>query len=201
MSWVHDVLLLRHPRPDVPPGHCYGQWDVPAVQPLDPVLAEVLARLPALTDRPVGQVHLFSSPLQRAQALAQPLAGALGWPLHLDPRWQELNFGAWEGRAWTDIPRHESDAWAADVHHRAPPGGETQAQLRARVHAALTERCRAPGLTLGVSHAGPIRCAVAVALGLPADQVPDVALDFGRLTWLRWHGGDWPRWQVQTLNR
>lgn len=195
-----EVLLLRHPQPEVAAGLCYGQLDVPARQPLHPAPAEVLAALRASLGGRVP-VQVLSSPLQRARALAEPLAQAFGLGLQVDARWQELAFGHWEGRRWADIPRHESDPWADDVHHRAPPGGESRAQLLARVAAALGALSEQPGVHVVVSHAGAIRCALTLALGLPPERVPEVALDFGRITALRWHPGAWARWEVGCVNR
>ncbi len=208
-----DLLLLRHPRVALPPGICYGQLDAPAAQPLNPSWQQVATQLDASLASlnpaaPLRVGRVVSSPLQRARALAQPLAQHFQAPLLEDARWQELHFGHWEGRAWAEIDRAESDPWAADPHTHAPPGGETQAALHQRVAAALAELAdlagsadAAAGTCLIVSHAGPIRCALAIALGLPAAQVPELALDFGRLTWLRWHAGTWPRWAVQAVNR
>ena len=199
-----DLLLLRHPRVNVAPGLCYGQLDLPAAQPLHPswqsVATQLQTSLHEAGSAPIGQV--ISSPLQRALALAQPLATHWGVRLQTDARWQELHFGQWEGQPWSALNRAQTEAWTANVHTQAPPGGESRAALLARVQAALDDARRSgAGSVLIVSHAGPLRCALGVALGLPAEQVPDVALGFGRLSWLRWHGGAWPRWSVQAINR
>lgn len=216
-----DLLLLRHPAVAAPPGLCYGQLDLPAALPLRPNGHQLVQRLrgwgalPA-TDGP--RLQLVSSPLQRAWVLAQALAEALGdpWGQELgrstqgsqlarpspqpDGRWAELNFGQWEGQPWDSLPRDATDPWAADPWQLAPPGGETQAALHARVQAALHQACQQPGTLLIVSHAGPIRCALAVALGLRPDRLPELRLDFGSLTWLRWHPQPVPRWAVRGVN-
>lgn len=205
-----DLILVRHTRVAAPASTCYGQWDVPLCEPADPPFDDVAARLAALCE-PLGAVQrIVSSPLQRAARLAQDLATRLALPWVDDARWMELNFGEWEGRPWHLIPRAESDPWAADYHHRAPPGGETHAALVGRVQAALscllaTEDPVAAGPCVVVTHAGPIRCLLAAALGGPASQQPDVSLDFGGLVWLRGgavpEGDTAPRWTVQALNR
>jgi alpha-ribazole phosphatase len=134
------LILVRHTRVDLPAGTCYGQADVPLLQPHDPPFDGVGQRLRALLARIGAQTRVGAvvcSPLSRARLLAQHLAADHGQAVAVDPRWMELHFGAWEGRRWDDIPRVESDPWAADTHHRAPPGGETQNALIARVQAAL----------------------------------------------------------------
>ncbi|NDY91305.1 histidine phosphatase family protein [Ideonella livida] len=189
-----DLLLLRHPPVALPPGHCYGWLDVPlappATQTLVAAVARVQARLQAWGLRPACVV---SSPSSRCLDLARALAAtpecAGSGPalaVRVDARWRELHFGRWEGRRWDDIPRHESDPWAEDVHHRAPPEGETRAALLARVQDALQALRRQPGPCLVVAHAGPLRAVLAQALGQPPGQVPDMPLDCAHLSWLRW---------------
>ena len=199
-----DLILLRHTRVAAAPGTCYGQLDLPLLLPADPPFDDVARRLDALCTELGPVQRIVSSPLQRAALLAADLAARQGLGWTTDPRWMELNFGDWEGRRWSDIPREQSDPWAADYHHRAPPGGETHAQLQARVFAAahdgLDEAGSAAtptastaaspaaarrGPVLVVCHAGPMRCLMALAQGLPASQLPSASLAFGGLMWLR----------------
>jgi alpha-ribazole phosphatase len=147
------LTLVRHTRPNAPPGVCYGRTDLPAATGVEPEAAR-LAALLAPADRVV------SSPLRRCAALAEALAAHLRAPLTLDPRWRELDFGAWEGRPWDAIPRPELDAWAADLLHARPHGGESVAMLAARTAAAIAA-CPAHERTVVVTHAGPIRAALA----------------------------------------
>lgn len=198
-----ELILLRHTQVALPAGHCYGQLDVPLCEPAVPPFAEVLQRLRGLCPQ-VAQLH--SSPLQRARLLADHLGGQLHLKVQADARWMELDFGEWEGRHWNAIARHESEPWAADYHHVAPPGGETHAALVARVRAALTDLGQSnDGPVVVVTHAGPMRCALAAALGLPPEQQPDVQLDLGGLMCLAArrdaHGGPALRWTLKALNR
>lgn len=188
------LILARHTRVDLAAGTCYGQADVPLRQPHDPPFDAVGRRLGELLARIGGDtrvVQVVSSPLRRARLLADHLSRDLGLPTVTDPRWMELHFGAWEGRRWDDIPRAESDPWAEDTLHRAPPGGETQNALIERVRAALAAlhpSARQPGdAVLVVAHAGPLRVALGSAQGWVPSADPQqapVTLDFGGLTWL-----------------
>lgn len=181
-----ELILLRHPVVAAAAGTCYGQADLPLREPMEPPLAQVLQALPTGIDA------LWSSPLQRARVLAQALAPALGCALQIDARWQELHFGAWEGRPWSAIDRAESDPWAADPEHQAPPGGETLAALRARTHAAMDALADLPAArVLVVAHAGPIRVALARARGQAATEALAQPLAFGGLTRLTHIGGQW----------
>lgn len=143
------MIFLRHPAPEAPPGLCYGRTEL---APGAGAAAEI-ARALALTP-PVRRV--LASPAWRCRGLAEALAMRDRATLTPDERLRELDFGAWEGRRWRDIPRSESDRWARDPWSVAPPGGETFATLHARVTAALAEA--GPGTAI-VTHAGPIRAA------------------------------------------
>ena len=148
--------LIRHPRPLVEPGICYGRLDVGAENP-GPHAQRLLAELPP-------GLPVWSSPLQRCHALARALHPE---PV-LDARLAEMDFGAWEGQAWDAVPRHQLDAWAADVAGYAPPGGESPRQLQARA-LAFVEALDVPEAVL-VTHAGVIRTLVAHQQGLPPEQ-------------------------------
>lgn len=188
-----ELILVRHTPVLLPEGTCYGQLDVAAREPLAPAPQEVLQALAAAPRIEAA----CCSPLQRARQLAAPLAEALGLPLATDPRWMELHFGDWEGQRWEHIPRALSDAWLADVEHRAPPGGETLAALRERVWAAMDALADGPAAcALVVAHAGPIRVALARARGLPPAAQLAQPLAFGGVTRLHAQraGGGW-RWQ------
>jgi alpha-ribazole phosphatase len=184
------LVLLRHTRTAAPAGTCYGQSDVALAEPHDPPFEQVQAWLQAAGLAPD---RLVASPLRRCRELAQHLARALGLSLRLDGRWMELGFGDWEGRPWPAIDRRQSDPWAADPWHRAPPGGETLAALTQRVHAAMDEPADEGGCALVVCHAGPMRVALARARGLPTGQHPEQALPFGGVVQLqgRRRAGAW----------
>jgi len=160
--------LVRHPRPLVAAGTCYGRLDVEA-ENAAPVADTLRAELPA-------GLPVWSSPLRRCSALAGLLHPV---PRH-DVRLAEMDFGAWEGRPWDEIPRPELDAWAADIAGYAPPGGESPRELQRRALdfvAGLT----VPEAVL-VTHAGVIRVLVAHHRRLPAQEWTSLHFDFGSRT-------------------
>ena len=102
-----ELILVRHPQPDVAPGVCYGSSNIPAAAA---ALAEGHALLAAeLAPALAAGFRLYSSPLQRCTALASLLGDFTP-----DARLAEMNFGAWELRPWSGIPHEEVDAWAAE---------------------------------------------------------------------------------------
>ena len=156
------LYLIRHPRPDLPPGVCYGSSDIPVKQDeIDNAIAALLPLLPA-------SAPVFSSPLKRCTALAMPLAKALraAQPA-CDTRLVELHFGEWEMREWSAIPRPEIDAWVVDFANYRPGGGESVMQAAARLHDFL-EDAKALGMedVIVVTHAGVIRLLLEIGNGL-----------------------------------
>lgn len=152
------LIFLRHPRVAAP-GLCYGRKDVPLAVGAEEAVARAVLRVPKAR-------RLISSPSARCRVLAEGVAGALGLAAEIDPRLLELDFGAWEGRLWAEIPRTESDPWAQDPLRRAPPGGERFLDLQARVAAALLGLDNA----VIVTHAGVIRAAQILANQATFDQ-------------------------------
>lgn len=160
--------LIRHPKPSIEPGICYGQLEISAKIEM----AEV-ARLRA--ELPPG-LPLWSSPLLRCRQLAEQLH-----PLPIiDDRLAEMNFGDWEGRPWDDIPRHELDAWAADVAGYAPPGGESPAALQQRA-LAFVAGLDVPEAVV-VTHAGVIRMLLAHWQKLPPARWSELQIGFSTVT-------------------
>jgi broad specificity phosphatase PhoE len=112
-----------------------------------------------------GFVALYASPLARARETAEIVGAAIGLEPQLDDRLKEFHVGAWQGRYKPDIAREDPEGWAAfgaageDFRF---PGGESLAELQARVIDALvdiTQRRELPALV--VCHRGVIRCALA----------------------------------------
>lgn len=165
------LWLVRHAQPQVAAGTCYGRLDVPAQARATADCAQRLAA--ALPPR----LLLRHSPLQRCAQLAQALQGLRpGLAAQADARLVEMDFGTWEGRAWSAIARADIDAWTADFTHYRPGGGECLAQMLARVHHALqearhlarTQRCD----VLWISHAGVARCLQWLQQAAPGPGAP-----------------------------
>ena len=83
---------------------------------------------------------LFSSDAGRARQTAAPIAAAVGLDVLYDAGLRERNYGVFEGRTYEEIERESPEAYrkfrSRDPHY-APPEGESGAQFRDRVVAAL----------------------------------------------------------------
>lgn len=189
-----DVLLIRHTPVDAAPGTCYGRRDVLLARPVEAHFERLEAALPRVD-------AVVSSPLRRCHELAHWLAQRRGVALETDPRWQELDFGQWEGRRWDDIGRTQRaalDRWALDPLGFVAPGGESVQTLHQRAQAALAElhgRAAAEGWqrVAVVTHGGPIRALLAQAMGLAPVKINALNVPFGGVFGLRPDRGSWRR--------
>lgn len=158
-----QLILVRHPPPLVASGVCYGRTDL-AVSPeqLEQTLTALRASLPS-------GLPLYSSPLRRCAGLAASLSPA---PIY-DDRLVEMDFGSWEMQPWDAIPRAGIDAWAEDVVHYQPGGGESVLRMAQRIaafHADL-QRQLGGGSAVVVCHAGAMRLLSACHGGMaPAEM-------------------------------
>ncbi|MEO0913336.1 MAG: alpha-ribazole phosphatase family protein [Pseudomonadota bacterium] len=149
------LTLLRHTRPEIDEGICYGRSDLGLPAGAE---AEMAAALDGLRDAPDA---IVTSPAERCRQLAELAGQRFGLRVRQIPDLWEMDFGRWEGIAWAEIPRAELDAWAADFQHAQPHGGESVAEMAARVEGALAA-LRGGGPTLVVCHAGVQKVAAAM---------------------------------------
>lgn len=160
------LYLVRHLRPMVPSGVCYGRSDLP----VDPQLHA--DALPGLRSQLPYEVPLFSSPLQRCASLARALSNEV----RFDARLVELDFGAWEMCGWDRIARTEIDAWAADVALYRPGGGENVLDMAQRISAFYDDLVgQALPAAIVLCHAGTMRLLAARTRGLDAMAMAQVA--------------------------
>ncbi|WP_300008875.1 histidine phosphatase family protein [Pseudonocardia sp.] len=160
------LLLVRHGETAWNAAHrLQGDHDVPLseagraqARALDPLVA---AHVP---------VRVVTSPLARARETAE----LLGYPeVTGDRRWQEAHLGDWTGRPASELPVPAYPDWRAGRY--TPPGGESFAELTARVVEAVAGLDRTAGTTLVVTHGGPIRALCHHLLGLHPTLVVPVA--------------------------
>lgn len=179
--------LIRHPRPDIAAGHCYGRLDVglatTRVAATDDTLDAVVKRLqPQLPPRRL----LYSSPLQRCTRLATTLCPPTQ-TVRIDPAWTEMDFGDWEGQHWDAIGPEALAAWAADIAGFTPPGGESARQVQQRALAAVAALPATPDADIVlITHAGVIRVLLAAWLGLPDKHWLQIQPAYGAVTTVAW---------------
>jgi probable phosphoglycerate mutase len=131
-----------------------------------------IARLPRVA-------AVYSSPLERAHETATAIATACGLPVLIEPGLLECDYGEWTGLALKDLRRRPE--WRTIQRYPSGfrfPGGESLAEMQTRITAALGRLVAAhPGQTLvAVSHADPIKSALAHALGTHLDLFQRIAV-------------------------
>lgn len=115
---------------------------------------------------------VYASPLERTRETAAPIARALGLRVRVHRGLLECDFGDWTGAElkklaklpeWTTVQRYPSGFRF--------PGGESFVAMQARIVGTLSDLYRRHrGETIvAVSHADPIKAAVADALGSHLD--------------------------------
>jgi alpha-ribazole phosphatase len=144
------VHLLRHGETMLT-GRLVGRTDCPAT---DAGIVACRDQVKALEFDAI-----VSSDLIRARACAE----AIGGPVRIDPRWRELDFGAWDGLAAVEIDAAAMGAFWADPDACPPPHGERWSELVGRVGRAIGEL--PGGNVLVITHGGAMRAALAGLFG------------------------------------
>lgn len=128
-------------------------------------VAERIAELPKID-------AIYASPLERARETAAPIAKALKQRVKIDKGLLECDFGDWTGAELSKLMKLPE--WS--TVQKSPstfrfPNGESFTEMQTRMVTAL-DRIRAAhpgGTVVCVSHADPIKAAVAHAMGTHID--------------------------------
>ena len=129
-----------------------------------------------------GITRVISSPLPRAGQTATVLASAIGLKVDFDPAFNEMKFGAWEGKSERSIQHQyplEWTLWNSSPHQLKLPGRETLQQLQRRVIERMHQISAAGqgGNVLVVSHVAVIRVALLYTQKRPLSEYKSVAVD------------------------
>jgi probable phosphomutase (TIGR03848 family) len=115
---------------------------------------------------------VYASPLERTRETAAPIAKARGLRVQIDRGLLECDFGGWTGSQLKDLMKLPE--WRTVQRYPSGfrfPDGESFTEMQTRITGAvacLVERHRG-GVVVVVSHADPIKAAVADALGTHLD--------------------------------
>ncbi|MDB5702601.1 MAG: phosphoglycerate/bisphosphoglycerate mutase [Sphingomonadales bacterium] len=182
--------LLRHGAPETP-GLMMGRTDGL------PTEAGIMACVENVQN--VEIKVLISSNLVRARAPAEVVAGRIANRLVIDPRWRELDFGDWDGKASSEVDPDALGRFWDDPDHNPPPGGERWSALTNRVGAAIASLSPRP--TLVVTHGGAMRAALAVLCGFDQRQVWAFDLPYASLLTLHVWPGEQASAQIMGLSQ
>lgn len=143
---------------------------------------------------------VYTSPLERARETAGPIAAARKLRVTVERNLLECDFGDWTGADLKDLMKKPE--WRTVQRYPSGfrfPGGESFVDMAARIRdAAVTLRQRHPGgVVVAVSHADPIKAAVADALGTHLDLFQRIVISPCSVTAIV-YGNDGPA--VLTVN-
>lgn len=127
---------------------------------------------------------IISSPLLRCVEFAQHLKAQSNTPLKIDPNWQEINFGDWEGKTAEQINSEELMQFYQDPINNTPNNAETLTNFISRLNQAWESLLKEQTgkHILVICHAGVIRCLFNLFLDLPANKIFNIQLDHASLT-------------------
>ena len=122
---------------------------------------------------------IYSSPLERARETAAPLAKRRGLAVRIDRGLVECEFGDWTGADLKDL--YKKPEWATVQRYPSGfrfPNGESFSEMQVRIVGAIHRLCEAHpgGVVVAVSHADPIKAAVADALGTHLDLFQRISI-------------------------
>lgn len=191
-----QVWLVRHAQPLIAQGICYGALDVAADAQATQVAAHGLA-----LELPLSATVLHSPALRCTQLAQQLHALRPDLALLCEADLREMNFGAWEGQAWSRISPDELKAWTDDfAHYRCGGHGESAGEVVQRVHRMGLHTAALPARDVAwITHAGVLRAIAWLSqrpqgllrpltpLYLSAGEWPQHAQAFGQ-----WQRLDWP---------
>jgi probable phosphomutase (TIGR03848 family) len=115
---------------------------------------------------------VYASPLERTRETAAPIAKKTGLRVQSERGLLECDFGSWTGAELKDL--RKLPEWNAVQRYPSGfrfPDGESFLEMQSRIVGALAKiTAKHPGKTVvAVSHADPIKAAVASALGTHLD--------------------------------
>jgi probable phosphoglycerate mutase len=163
------VLLVRHGQTgttgSVLPGRAKG------LHLADKGLEQAAAaatRIGKLT----GVQAVYASPLERTRETAKPIGAAVGQKVQLAKGLLECEFGDWTGRKLSEL--RKLPEWSQVQNSPSGfrfPGGESFLEMQTRIWSELERlvSLHPGGTVVAVSHADPIKAAVAMATGVHLD--------------------------------
>ena len=170
------VLLIRHGQTPTTginlPGRAKGLHLAETGHAQAAAVAERLDAMKA--------IHaIYSSPLERARETAQPLAKRRGLSIRVEKGLLECDFGDWTGGLLKDLAKKPE--WTTVQRYPSGfrfPNGESFTEMQTRIVSTIGRLVAShPGEVIAlVSHADPIKAAVADALGTHLDLFQRISI-------------------------
>lgn len=155
-----------------------------------------------IDNKEVSWNKIISSPLQRCSAFAQEVADRFSLPLSIDARFEEMNFGQWDGQLFSDLYDGEDLQqllqFMQEPSTTSPPEGETYIEFELRVinawqellialHKQQIQHC------LLVTHGGVIRTILSHVLGFSSNNIFRIEVPYACMTRIKQYENYSPR--------
>lgn len=182
------ILLVRHGQTpttgSVLPGRAKGLHLADAGKGQAAAVAERIAAMPKVD-------AVYASPLERTRETAAPIARKLGKKVVSEKGLLECDFGEWTGKPLKDLAKLPE--WSTVQRYPSGfrfPGGESFSEMQTRITDAIARLVVAHrgGVVVAVSHADPIKAAVASAMGTHLDLFQRIVISPCSLSVLSWTG-------------
>ena len=166
------LVLIRHGEPEQEiQGKCYGSLDIGLSEK---GRSRVHAKLSSVQN--FSAAALYASPLKRAIETAAIAGTCLGLQATINPELREINFGSFEGLAYSEIEQRyprEFKLWMEHPTDAKFPGGESFTEMKVRVlkFMEFLLSTHHQETVVIVSHGGPNRVILGEALGIPDQMV------------------------------
>jgi broad specificity phosphatase PhoE len=121
-----------------------------------------------------GIERLHAGPLRRTRETAEIIGSALGIPVVIDPGFDNISLGEWQGVPKETVQRDWPEAWhqwQTSPEHLVVPGGETVEDVKRRAFARVSELVGDPSTpaALGiVTHRSVMKVLASAFLNVPA---------------------------------
>ena len=176
---MKTIYLIRHGEIDAGrPRKFIGRTDLPVTCRGREQLHRLKEHLSSISFD-----HIVSSPLERCQESGKILGASSNTNIITEPKFAEIDLGAWEGLTAADIQKKfpgEYEARGENMADYTPPGGESFNDLLDRVWPALLKIIETTTSQAAVvSHAGVNRVLLCQILGMPLAHMFSLQQDYG----------------------
>ncbi len=179
-----QLYLIRHGEVEEKYHKVFGGSRIDmALSPLGLEHADALSQW--LSDTKLDAI--YASPMLRVKQTMGPLVRRTGLEPVIMDGLKEVDFGDWTGHHWESVQKHfgvSAFDWLEIMGNGALPGGESAAQIIARVQPCLEQLMAAHphGKVAVVCHGGIIRVILALLLELPLAKMAHFNVEYGSVS-------------------
>ncbi len=177
-----NLLLIRHTKPLIKSGICYGQTDL--LLNYKDFLIKRKSILQKIQHLNIPWDVIYSSPLIRCAYLAKYIGKKLNLKIFFNDLLKEFHYGKWENLPYDEI-QSEMEEWSKDYINTPVPGGESLKMFIERTNKIYWDLINLNKNVIVVTHIGVIRSFYLLYHNRTIDTFFDFSLDYGDLLLLK----------------